>query len=88
MPSGSNKKTTKNAPNKSSNENSSVITMKKKMKKCWRKSFNHTRKILKKKLSAINELLSKGINELSGKLSDLQGSIEHSDKVDRENLKR
>ena len=29
MPSGGNKKTTKNTPNKSSNENSSTITMKK-----------------------------------------------------------
>ena len=44
MSSGGNKKTTKNTPNKNSKENSSVITMEK-LKKCWSKSLNHTRKI-------------------------------------------
>ena len=44
-------------------------------------------KYKKKILTAINELLSKGINELKGKLSDLQVSIEHSDKVNREKFK-
>ena len=52
------------------------------------KKFKSYEENIKKKISAINELLSKGINELNGKLSDLQGSIEHSDKVNRENLKR
>ena len=50
MSSGNNKKTTKNTRNKSYKENSSVLNPSnspwKKLKKCWSKSLNHTKKKL------------------------------------------
>ena len=42
---------------------------------------------IKSYLAANNELLSKRINELNGKLNDLQASIEHSDEVNLEKVK-
>ena len=42
---------------------------------------------IKSYLAANNELLSKRINELNGKLNDLQASIEHSDEVNLEKFK-
>ena len=42
---------------------------------------------MKSYLAAKNELLSKRINELNGKLSDLQASIEHFHEVNLEKFK-
>ena len=42
---------------------------------------------IKSYLAASNVLLSKRINELNGKLNDLQASIEHSDEVNLERFK-
>ena len=43
--------------------------------------------LIPKKTQVCNELLSKKINELNGKLNDLQASIEHSDEVNLEKFK-
>ena len=42
---------------------------------------------MKSYLAANNELLSKRINELNGKLNDIQAIIEHSGKVNLEKFK-
>ena len=85
MSSGGNKKSTKNTPNKNSKENSSVITMEK-IEEMLEQKFKSYEENIKSYLAANNELLSKRINELNGKLNDLQASIEHSDEVNLENL--
>ena len=45
MSSGGIKKNTKSAPKKNSKEDSQVSSQRKKSKKCWSKSLNHTRRI-------------------------------------------
>ena len=42
---------------------------------------------IKSYLAANNELLTKIINDLNGKLTDLQASVKHSDKVNLEKFK-
>ena len=86
MSSSGNKKSTKNTPNKNSKENSSVITMEK-IEEMLEQKFKSYEENIKSYLAANNELLSKRINELNGKLNDLQASIEHSDEVKLEKFK-
>ena len=78
--SGSNKKSTKNTPSKNSKENSNVITMEK-IEEMLEQKFKSYEENIKSYLAANNELLNKRINELNGKLNDLQASIEHCDEV-------
>ena len=49
--------------------------------------FKSYEKNIKSCLASNNELLSKRINELNGKLNDLQTSVEHFDKVNLEKFK-
>ena len=86
MSSGSNKKSLKNKPSKNSKENSSVITMEK-IEEMLEQKFKSYEENIKSYLAANNELLSKRINKLNGKLNDLQASIEHSDEVNQEKFK-
>ena len=83
MSSGGNKKTTKNTPDKNSKGNSSIITMEK-IEEMLEQKFKSYEENIKSYLAGNNELLSKRINELNGKLIDLQASIEHSDQVNME----
>ena len=85
--SGGNKKSTKNTLNENSKENSSVITMEK-IEEMLEQKFKSYEENIKSYLAANSELLSKRINELNGKLNDLQASIEHSDEPEWKNLKR
>ena len=75
MPRDGNKKTPKNTPNKTSKENTSVITMEKieEMPEQEIKSYEENIKSY--------PAASKRMNELNDKLNDLQASIEHSNKV-------
>ena len=68
-------------PSKNLKENSSVITMEK-IEEMLEQKFN-----TKSYLAINNELLSKKINEINGKLNVLQASIEHSDEVNLEKFK-
>ena len=86
MSSGSNKKSTKNTPSKNSKENSSLITMEK-IEEMLEQKVKSYEENIKSYLKANNKLLSKRINELNGKLQDLQASIEHSDEVNLEKVK-
>ena len=86
MSRGGNKKSTKNTPNKNSKENSSVITMEK-IEEMLEQKFKSYEENIKRYLAANSQLLSKRINELNGKLSDLQASIEHFDEVNLEKFK-
>ena len=85
MPRDGNKKTPKNTPNKTSKENTSVITMEKieEMPEQEIKSYEEN---IKSYPAASNELLSKRMNELNDKLNDLQASIEHSNKVNAKSI--
>ena len=76
----------KNTPNKNSKENSGVITMEK-IEEMLEQKFKSHEETIKSYLAADNELLSKKVNELNGKLNDLPASIEHTDKVNLENFK-
>ena len=80
------KKTTKNTPNKNFKENSSVIIIEK-IEEMLEQKFKSYEENIKSYLAANNELLSQRIDELSGKLTDLQASIEQSDKVNLEKVK-
>ena len=86
MSSGRNKKSTKNTPSKSSKENSSVITMEK-IEEMLEQKFKSYEENIKSYLAVNNELLSKTINELNGKLKNLQAIIEHPDEVNLEKFK-
>ena len=70
----------KNTPNKNSKENSSVITMEK-IEEMLEQKFKSYEEKIKIHLAANNGLLSKRINELNGKVNDLQASIESYDEV-------
>ena len=83
MSSGGNKKTTKNRPNKNSKENSIVITMEEMLEQ----KFKSYKENIKSYLAAKNDLLSKKINELNDKLSNLQSSREYSDKKNLQKFK-
>ena len=58
-----------------------------KIEEILEKKFKSYEKRRKSYLAANNELLSKRLNEVNGKLNDLQVSIEHSDKVNLEKFK-
>ena len=83
---GGNKKPTKNTPNKNSKENSSVITVEK-IEEMLEQKFKSYEENIKSYLAVNNELLSKRINEINGKLNDLQASVEHSDEFNLETFK-
>ena len=51
------------------------------------KKFKSYEENIKRYLAASNWLLSKRMNELNGKLNDLQANIEHSDDVNLEKCK-
>ena len=80
MPRDGNKKTPKNTPNKTSKENTTVITMEK-IEEMPEQEIKSYKENIKSYPAANNELLSKRMNELNDKLNDLQASIEHSNKV-------
>ena len=86
MSSGCKKKSTKNTANKNSKENSNVVTMEK-IEEMLEQMFKSYEENIKSYLAANNELLSKRINELNGKLNDSQASVEHSDEVNLETFK-
>ena len=86
MPSSGNKKSTKNTPNKNSKENPSVITIEKIEEMLEQKSKSYEENI-KSYLAATNKLLSQRIDELNGKLTDFQVSIEQSGEVILEKVK-
>ena len=58
-----------------------------KIEEILEKKFKSYEKRRKSYLAANNELLSKRLNEVNGKLNDLQVSIEHSDEVNLEKFK-
>ena len=58
-----------------------------KIEEILEKKFKSYEKRIKSYLAANNELLSKRLNEVNGKLNDLQASIEHSDEVNLEKFK-
>ena len=51
------------------------------------KKFKSYEENIKRYLAASNRLLSKRMNELNGKLNDLQANIEHSDDINLEKCK-
>ena len=86
MSCGSNKKSTKSTSNKNSKEDSSVITMEK-IEEMLEQKVKSYEENTKSYLAANNELISKIINKLNGKLTDLQASVKHSDEVKLEIFK-
>ena len=58
-----------------------------KIEEMLEQKFKSYEENIKSYLAANNELLSKRINELNGKLNDLQATIEHSDEVNLEKFK-
>ena len=58
-----------------------------KIEEMLEQKFKSYEENIKSYLASNSELLSKRINELNGKLSDLQASIEHSDEPDLEKFK-
>ena len=51
------------------------------------KKFKSYEENIKRYLAASNGLLSKRMNEVNGKLNDLQANIEHSDELTWKNVK-
>ena len=58
-----------------------------KIEEMLEQKFKSYEENIKSYLAANNELLSKRINELNGKVNDFQASIEHSDEVNLEKFK-